>query len=107
MELLVKNSPNHYDTNDTIDMREDGFQWSTGALQSSVFTVVTGVTVTEDDEKLLKQNDEGVKNFSAVSKLPTFRSLSMGREQLKEFHRRKYQYEGGVVKRKANAQVRD
>ena len=51
-------------------------------------------------------SDEGLVNFQAVSRLPTFRSYITGSKGIKSLHRRKYQWIGGALTLKTNAQER-
>ena len=106
MDLLVKNNPNHYDTGDIIYIAPDGHQWGGGELDTNVFTIVTGVTLTDRERELLLMPDDMI-NFSSYSMLPTFRSLSLKGEQLNYLNRRKYQLIAGSVELKPNAQVKE
>jgi len=61
--------------------------------------------ITDDDQRKLLMPDEQINNFSAIGKLPQFRSKVTKQENLKTLHRRKYKFDG-AVKLKDNAQVK-
>lgn len=106
MELLLKNSPNHYETGDAVVVMPDGWGWGEGELNTNVFTIEKGVTLTDSEAGLLTQQDIAPLNNSAISRLPTFRSLSTKFENAKLLHNRKYAYDNGSIALKPNAQER-
>ena len=102
MQLIKRNIPNAgYEQYDVVTIADDAHQWSPMELSGN-FLIETGVTISDSERNKLIMNDEGLANHSAISQLPTFRSLSTKQENLKIFHRRKYIHDGGV-KLKANA----
>lgn len=106
MDLLIKNIPTGYETGDMVTSYPDETDY-TGSQESnaSKFTIVTGVTLSEANKELLLMNDDSLNGHAAISKLPTFRSMSTQQAWLKLLHKRKYQYVDGLVKLKSNAQV--
>ena len=85
-ELLVKsvdaihpdkkiNLSSCYKRGDVISIREDGFKWSDGELDSNVFEVVKMQNIpVEQMQYLLNSNDEALPNNSAM-KIPALRKL--------------------------------
>ena len=102
MQLIKRNIPNvGYEQFDVVAIADDAHQWSPMELSGN-FLFEINVTLTDAEKKKLIMVDEGLSNYSAISQLPAFRSLSTKQENLKVFHRRKYIHDGGV-KLKANA----
>ena len=91
-----------YNTGDTVVVASDEHLWSDDDL--ALCTKETGLTLSASDIAKLKMSDVALVNHAAISKLPTFRSLSTKQNALKQLHRKKYQYNNGVVL-KSNAQV--
>ncbi len=100
MELLIKNSPNHYETGDLIDFREDGFQWSTGASQSDVFTILKGVDITEAECELLMMPDEQLIIPKSVLKNPIMYKGLINIENMQEIKRRRFTVKNSKLERK-------
>ncbi len=100
MELLIKNSANHYETGDLIDFRENGFQWSTGARQSDVFTILKNVDVTEAECELLMQPDQKLTIPKSALKNHSIRKGLMNRENMQEIKRRRFTAMNSKLERK-------
>ena len=109
MSQLIKwnNNNGSYEQDDVIDSAPDDHQWSDLELNTAVFSVEINVTLSESDLSKLKMEDERPDNFSAISQLPTFRSLHSGKRGMKVIHRRKYYKDGNTIILKPNAQVHD
>ena len=106
MTQILKCTVNKLDYNigDTVVIKHDAHIWSSDDL--ALCTVETGLTLSVSDIEKLKMGDDAPVNYSAISQLPTFRSLSTKQSAMKQLHRKKYQYNNGVVL-KSNAQVCD
>ena len=105
MKGVKRLTASSYEVNDIIIIMEDDHIFSVRDLLNGRAEIILGNISNADYQKLLME-DSGITTASTISKLPTFRSLSTKRENLKELHRRKYYFDEGV-KLKANAQERD
>lgn len=108
MSQLIKwnNNNGSYDLNDVVDSVPDNHLWSSLELDTAIFLVEENVTLSDFDIDKLKMVDERPENYSAISQLSVFRSLSTGKLSMKSIHRRKYQKIGNNVVLKPNAQER-
>ena len=101
--LRITTAIKAFEVGDTGLITPDGHQWSPADLQNFV-TLETGLTLSDAEINKLRMDDEVLISYSAISQLPTFRSLATGRKNTTFLHRRKYQYINGEVILKANAQ---
>ena len=101
MQLLLKNSPNAgYETNDVVVAMPDDHIWGTGELQSSVFTIVTGVTIDDETKDKLLVSDEQIQVAKAAMKIPALRKKMINRDNMKLSKRRRYRYVNDQMERK-------
>jgi len=108
MSQLLKwnNNNGSYETGDTVVILPDNHVFSADEHNTDVF-LIESVTLSSSDEAKLGMIDERPVNYSAISQLPTFRSLSTKFSTMKQLHRRKYQNNGNTIQLKFNAQVID
>ena len=99
MELLLKSTPNTYETGDLVVAMPDGHGWGNAELDTNKFTITTGVTLTESEENLLLLTNDEFKNVSAISQIPAFRHSMFKFKNMNNVGRRKYYYENEVVKK--------
>ena len=101
MQLLLKKSPNAgYVESDVVCIVDDSHQWGRGELDTSVFTVVTGVTLTENEKELLLMPDEQIKVPKSVLKLNKLRRKFINRENMEYIGRRRYDWSTNQITRK-------
>ena len=101
MELLLKNNSNAgYELGDVIDIRPDGFEWSTGALDTSHFTIVKGVNLTQREMSLLKIPDEQLQLPKSALKNPRVRQSILKNRLIKTAKRRRYTFKNNVMEMK-------
>ena len=106
--LKWNNNNNHsYDSGDTVVIVSDAHIFSADEKDTSVFTIESGVNLSEGDKAKLIMTDERPVNFSAISQIPTFRSLSTKLSAMSRLHRRKYVNVGDIVQLKSGAQEVD
>ena len=107
MELLIKNTSNAgYEYGDVIDVRDDGFPWSTGALNSvdadgnPHFTVLKNITLTLAEIELLKLEDNQlIIPKSAIYSLKIRHSI-LKKAELRMVNRRRYTAKNGTMEGK-------
>ena len=104
MKGVKRLTPSSYEVGDFVAIVADDHMFDGKDLQNGRAEELLG-TLTDAEKGKLLMSDEAPTNFSAISKLPTFRSLSTKSDQMKQLHRRKYHFDSGV-KLKANAQER-
>ena len=89
-----------YEVDDAIAVTDDNHQCNAHELDT--YLIETNVLITDEDvSKLLMEDMQG--NTSASRFLPAFQSLSTDNKLTTKIHRRKYQYNNGVLL-KTNAQ---
>ena len=93
-----------YEVGDFVAIVPDDHVFDGGDLHNGRGEESLGV-LSNDEHLKLMMSDEAPTNFSAISELPTFRSIMTKSENMKSLHRRKYTYNSGV-KLKGNAQDR-
>ena len=104
MKGVKRLTASSYEIGDFVAIVADDHIFAGKDLQNGRAEEQLGVLSDIDKSKLI-MSDEAPTNFSAISKLPTFRSLSTKADQMKQLRRRKYTFDNSV-KLKANAQER-
>ena len=107
MQIIKRTNSLSYGTNDVVAIVADSHQWSPKELDTNRFTIESIPDLTDAEISLLLMTDDGINNFSAISQLPTFRSLSTRGENNSLLHKRKYEYINGEIKYNSQAQVRN
>lgn len=101
MELLLKSTKNHYDVGDVIDIRPDGFQWSTGAQMTEHFTIVKNVTLSATEEALLRITDDKIViPKSAIKTLAQRHKLLASADRINDGRRRRYTFANNIMEQK-------
>ena len=95
-----------YGIDDVVAVFDNDHKFSPTELDSTVFSIETIPDLTTEEKNLLLMNDDAVSNYSAISQLATFRSISTSFDNTKMLHKRKYQYVTRI-QYKDNAQVND
>jgi len=107
MQIIKRTDSDSYGANDVVAIVPDSHQWSPMELDTNIFTIDSIPDLTDAEISLLLMTDDGPSNFSAVSQLPTFRSLSTKGEKTHLLHKRKYEYVNGEIRYNSKAQVRN
>ena len=105
MQIIKRTDSDTYGINDVVAIVADSHQWSPMELDTNIFTIESIPDLTDAEVSLLLMNDDVISNYSAISQLPTFRSLSTKFKDMKLLHKRKYEYANGVIQLNAKAQV--
>lgn len=104
MQIIKRNVPKAgYEQFDSITTVPDEHVFSE-VEQGTDYIIETGITMTNEDVRLLLMPDEGISNRVAFSGIPTFRNLAVSNGNTKILHRRKYQNSGNTLVSKQNAQ---
>jgi len=106
MQIIKRTDSDTYGINDVVAIVADSHQWSPMELDTNIFTIESIPDLTDAEVSLLLMNDDAISNYSAISQLPTFRSISTSFDNTKMLHKRKYQYVTRI-QYKDNAQVND
>jgi len=107
MQIIKRTDSDSYGANDVVAIVPDSHQFSSMELDINRFTIESIPDLTDAEISLLLMTDDGPSNFSAISQLPTFRSLSTGVRNTHLFHKRKYEYVNGGIRYNSQAQVRN
>ena len=104
MKGLRRITASSYEIGDFVSIDPDSHTYGGRDFNNREEVSLPGLTDAERNKLIMV--DERPVNYSAISQLPTFRSLSTKIQAMKQLHRRKYQFDNGVML-KSNAQVED
>jgi len=102
MKGVKRLTPSSYEIGDFVAIVSDDHVFAGKDLTNGRGEESLGDLTDEEIGKLIME-DEQINQYSAISQIPTFRSLSTKQANMKMLRRRKYHFDNGV-KLKANAQ---
>lgn len=105
MKAVVRITPSSYEVGDAITIVPDDHIFGGKDLIPGQREVQDVGELSDNDRSKMLMQDEGAVNIAAVSKLPTFQSVSTSQASMKALRRRKYHFDASV-KLKDNAQER-